>query len=393
MKRILIYMSFGFFLGLNQIALGSSAPLFTVLATGTPANVNITLCLNGKGPLSCQNFNVSASTLSIATTIPNHTYPFAGIKINTPGFTPQGCTPISNGYCVFSVSNTAPARILISQNRGYTIGGTISGLTTGGLGLLNNGGDNLSVSANDTTFTFAIPVAFGGNYDVTILTQPTGFLCTVSNGSSTNVTANVTTVTIACSMSPFAYVVNNGSGDISAYSMNPSTGLLTQISDSPFATGDGPNSIAINPAGSFAYVVSNQGFSNIISAYSINSSTGALTPVSGSPFGAGDFPVSIAINPAGSYAYVGNGNSTDISAYSINPSTGSLTPINGSPFGTGGLPISIAISSAGTFAYVANQNSSDISAYSINPSTGSLTPISGSPFGAGSAPVSIALRG
>ena len=45
------------------------------------------LCLNGKGPVTCQHYEVSALTLNIRTTIPNHTYPYAGIKITTPGYT------------------------------------------------------------------------------------------------------------------------------------------------------------------------------------------------------------------------------------------------------------------------------------------------------------------
>ena len=83
--------------------------LFTVSATGSAANINVSLCLNGKGSLSCQNYNVSALILNVLTTIPNHTYPFAGIKINTPGYAVSGCSLQSNGYCLFSVSNTKAA--------------------------------------------------------------------------------------------------------------------------------------------------------------------------------------------------------------------------------------------------------------------------------------------
>ncbi|MCX7125776.1 MAG: hypothetical protein NTU49_08585, partial [Gammaproteobacteria bacterium] len=63
-----------------------AAAFFNITATGPSAQVNITLCLNGKAPLSCQNYTVSALNLSIKTTVPNHIYPDAGIKINTPGY-------------------------------------------------------------------------------------------------------------------------------------------------------------------------------------------------------------------------------------------------------------------------------------------------------------------
>lgn len=95
-------------------AFSAGGLFFNVSATGIPGNVEIILCLNGKGALSCQNYNVSALTLSILSTIPNRTYPFAGIKINTPGYSPTGCSMNSNGYCLFSVSNTNAATIAVN---------------------------------------------------------------------------------------------------------------------------------------------------------------------------------------------------------------------------------------------------------------------------------------
>src|SRR5579859_4906205 len=77
----------------------------------------------------------------------------------------------------------------------YTIGGTLSGLS-GTVVLQNNGGDNLSLTANGT-FTFTTSVSSGGAYKVTVLTQPTGQACAVTAGSGT-ATANVTSVQVAC---------------------------------------------------------------------------------------------------------------------------------------------------------------------------------------------------
>ncbi|WP_058478751.1 GMC family oxidoreductase, partial [Legionella steigerwaltii] len=63
---------------------------------------------------SCQDYNVSATDLTVLTTVPKHTYPFAGIKINSPYYSiGSGCTPLSNGFCMFSVSNTSAAMIQI----------------------------------------------------------------------------------------------------------------------------------------------------------------------------------------------------------------------------------------------------------------------------------------
>ncbi len=78
----------------------------------------------------------------------------------------------------------------------YTIGGTISGLT-GTVVLQNNGGDNLTTSANGA-FTFATATTSGGTYNVTVLSQPSNQTCSVSNGSGTVSSANITSVTVSC---------------------------------------------------------------------------------------------------------------------------------------------------------------------------------------------------
>ena len=50
----------------------------------------------------------------------------------------------------------------------------------------------------------------------------------------------------------FAYVVNNVDNNVSAYTIDPTTGALTAIAGSPFATGAGPVSVAITPLVPFA---------------------------------------------------------------------------------------------------------------------------------------------
>ena len=90
----------------------------------------------------------------------------------------------------------------------------------------------------------------------------------------------------------FAYVANQG-GDVSAYKIDSTTGVLSKVLGSPFQVGAGPQSVAVDPSGKFAYVANAR--SNDVSAYTINSTTGALSPVTGSPFLAGNNPVSVAI--------------------------------------------------------------------------------------------------
>ena len=72
----------------------------------------------------------------------------------------------------------------------------MSGLS-GTVVLQDNGGDDLSVSANGA-FTFATALASGAAYNVTVKTNPSGQTCTVSNGSGTIGSANVTNVAVSC---------------------------------------------------------------------------------------------------------------------------------------------------------------------------------------------------
>ena len=82
----------------------------------------------------------------------------------------------------------------------YSVGGSVSGLSSGTVVLQDNGGDNLSVSANGS-FTFATSLAGGVAYSVTVKTNPSGQACTVSGGSGTVGSADVTGVAVACAAS------------------------------------------------------------------------------------------------------------------------------------------------------------------------------------------------
>lgn len=61
-----------------------SYPLFKVDASGVPAKVLITLCLDASG-LSCERHWVKGLDLTVSPTIPNYFYSNLGIKANSPG--------------------------------------------------------------------------------------------------------------------------------------------------------------------------------------------------------------------------------------------------------------------------------------------------------------------
>lgn len=83
----------------------------------------------------------------------------------------------------------------------YSVGGDVSGLSRVGLELQNNGDDNLLVSASGS-FTFSTAVDDGSAYVVTISSQPSGQMCTVTNGSGTISGSNITNVSVICEAAP-----------------------------------------------------------------------------------------------------------------------------------------------------------------------------------------------
>jgi hypothetical protein len=85
----------------------------------------------------------------------------------------------------------------------FALGGTVNGLLGTNLEL-NNGGDNLPVSANGA-FQFPTRLASGSTFNVSVRTQPINptQACTVSNGSGSVVASDITNVAVSCSTSNF----------------------------------------------------------------------------------------------------------------------------------------------------------------------------------------------
>lgn len=76
----------------------------------------------------------------------------------------------------------------------FTVGGTVFGLSDGeSVVLQNNGSDDLPVSINGE-FRFALPLANGAFYDVTVLTTPDNKFYLLSNKDGTVSSANITDI-------------------------------------------------------------------------------------------------------------------------------------------------------------------------------------------------------
>lgn len=145
----------------------------------------------------------AANTVTVAA---NGSFQFPkALPFNTAYAVSVGTQPTNQTCTVTNGSGTARATIsnvtVTCVTNGYTIGGTVSGLTSGAqLNLSNSGTESLTVAANGS-FTFATPVL--SSYSVTVAATsglPAGAYCSVSRGSGTP-SANVTNVLVSCTTS------------------------------------------------------------------------------------------------------------------------------------------------------------------------------------------------
>jgi len=110
----------------------------------------------------------------------------------------ENCT-LSGGSGTMPASNVNPVAVSCTD-QSFTVGGSITGLVTSGLILVNNGnGDTTAPNPGDTAFTMPQSVPFGSNYDIEIQQQPSGQTCAVGGANAGPMPAgNVTGVSIAC---------------------------------------------------------------------------------------------------------------------------------------------------------------------------------------------------
>jgi len=164
-------------------------------------------------------------------------------------------------------------------------------------------------------------------------------------------------------------------------------GTLTQIA-APFPTGGAgtsgegdlisPNRIVVGGAmGNYFLFASDDG-SNDVSVFSIDPNTGILTSI-GPPFPTGQMAssgMSLAITPDGTFLMAGNSDSNNITVFSI-AANGGLTEVAGSPFPALGTTDGMKMSPNDTF--LAAGLSGPVAVLSLA-ATGTLTQVSGSPF-------------
>ena len=143
--------------------------------------------------------------------------------------------------------------------------------------------------------------------------------------------------------------------------------LMTGCSDSFFSA---VNNNPLPTGTSYVYVTNSTGTGGSFSAYSLAS--GVLTQLSGSPYTLAAVPTSIVVAPNNKFLFVGT--STGVFLYTIN-SDGTLTAGNSGTViyigqDTSTTVQSMAVDSTSSWLIIANQGSAQLDALSIAPTTG-----------------------
>ena len=175
---------------------------------------------------------------------------------------------------------------------------------------------------------------------------------------------------------------------ISAFAVNPTTGVLTAVPGSPFSDGNDPLRSVVDKNGKFLYASSLKNPGSIL-AFSIDATTGALTPITGSPFvgrNLGGFHSDfLALTPSGSFLYCFSAQNSEIlSVFAVDSTNGGLVEITGSPFAFIEILFGLSIDPSGKFLY--GSTSGKVYAFSLNPTSGVPSAVLGSPFSTLSTP-------
>jgi 6-phosphogluconolactonase len=306
-------------------------------------------------------------TVTFATGVPTNTAYTIGIN-SSPVSPIQNCT-VTNGAGTVGTANVTATVVCTTQNARTAISLNYSSGTATGYYFDSANGE---LRLNELLALGTSPITFVGD-------KAGKFLFFLNQGSAQSYFGLPSVLQVPSS--------------ISAFAIDPLTQVSREVAGSPFATSEGQTAatgLAMLPGDAFLYVTNSS--LNTIDAYSIGS-TGALTPIAGSPFATGPAPNPITFDSAGHFAYVSNNTASSIFVYSVNGTTGALTEIQADRVATGVSPGQVSFTPDAKFAYVVNSPFS-ISGFSVNSATGALTAVAGSPFtvqtgaGIGNNPVS-----
>ena len=341
----------------------------------------LSLCeISLAGPGLLFSFSTNNYVLHVNTIVPNHKYEDSSIQLTSTGYTtycPSSGKFISGSEsCHFTVSDTLTANFQILGASGpvdalFCLNGSIPAVC-----------QKVEFSVSATAFITNFADQFTGQ-------GGTVSECFINDDTSPNpcIAFSDTTFYGPLGMAintagTYAYIANwsSSSGTQASISICPidqSTGQLNSTCTAfPLTTGSHAVAITLNNDNTLAYIADSGNSKVIICPIISNGASFGTCTSQGGNFNA---PQTVQLNPTGNYIYLGNYSTQDMSICPINPdgTLGTCTRSNGD--GTFNIPSGMRFRKNGTIAYISNQtplpivNTSTISICDANPTTGALT--------------------
>lgn len=322
---------------------------------------------NGDGTI--QWFNVTASTSPYLTAPANDTVPDSSSQavINPNG----QYLYYTNAAVNLSVLAIDPGSGTLTSPSNPTPIGSYTGLSVG--------------PSNDLTFTAVDP--FGRFVYVADMTAGAIAAFVVnSDGSLTAVAGSPFAVNAPAGLAidhtgSYLYATNNGNNTVSEFAITQSgasVGALTPLSTATIPSGTGPLLAGLDPTGTYLFTANWDGAStNTVSAYSIAPTTGLLTHIGDTTISAAISISNLVVDPSGTHIYVLDNGGPTGQVFGFNLSGGTIgSAIAGMPVGTGAIPVGgIVIDPTGVLMAVDNSGDGTISLYTINSTSGALTQV------------------
>ena len=348
------------------IACGSGGSSLTTVTNPPPQPTELLYAATLAGQVATQKIDTNTGTLSSAAVSTGSNG--VSITLNPAGTFLYAADLSSNAIDAFSISST----------------GTLSTMSGSPFSAPGSGGINGVTIDTTGRFLYASGTTASGG-------TGTGIIAVFSIDSATGALSPVTGSPFAAGTSSGQLMVDPsghlyvGDANGGVLASSTSSGVITPIAGSPFPSGS--RGLAITPNGKYLYAID---VSTVVTAYTIDPSSGSLTQVSGSPFlepTGGAFSGRVIVDPKGKFLYVYNTfGQVTISGLAIDDSTGALSVSTGSPFAAVQSTLfaaNMAIEPSGKFLYAScSDGTCGILAFSIDATSGALTPVTGSPFNA-----------
>jgi 6-phosphogluconolactonase len=178
----------------------------------------------------------------------------------------------------------------------------------------------------------------------------------------------------------FVLVADLGLDELLVYRFDAKAGTLSPANP-PFvkvSPGSGPRHFALAPNRKFVYLVNEM--ASTVSVYSLDASSGRLSELQTiltvpSDFKGENTTAEIATDAAGKFLYASNRGDDSMAIFAIEAETGKLSLVDRVKTG-GKEPRHFTLDPTGKWLFAENQNSNDIRVFRVDPKSGRLTPAS-----------------